>query len=224
MNIFFLDNDVEKNAMLYHDAHVRKIIVEIAQMLSTAMHYECLINYYKYKSNDLKTIKIENDKYKINNKEYVDVPEQLQKIYKPAYINHPMTKWVRETGLNFYVTKNILDNLLIEYYYRFNKIHKCSELSHNLKLLYNSSLELTTPPQCMPEKYKCDDFIQAYRRYYIGEKQYDKNGKPHKWTKRDKPEFILNAEKDAKSILENAKEHLQNRIIKQEMKKWNKLI
>jgi hypothetical protein len=28
------------------------------------------------------------------------------------------------------------------------------------------------PPQCMPEEYKTDDAVTAYRRYYLGEKAY----------------------------------------------------
>jgi hypothetical protein len=28
------------------------------------------------------------------------------------------------------------------------------------------------PPQCMPDEYKCDDYVQAYRNYYMGEKRY----------------------------------------------------
>ncbi len=30
--------------------------------------------------------------------------------------------------------------------------------------------EFTQPPQCMPDQYKCDDSVQAYRNYYMGEK------------------------------------------------------
>ena len=28
------------------------------------------------------------------------------------------------------------------------------------------------PPQCMPDEYKCDDYVQAYRNYYMAEKKY----------------------------------------------------
>jgi hypothetical protein len=52
------------------------------------------------------------------------------------------------------------------------------------------SLSFTEPPQCMPEKYRCDDYILAYRKYYIGDKLRDKNGKIYKWTNRNEPEFI----------------------------------
>ena len=35
-----------------------------------------------------------------------------------------------------------------------------------------SWLGVTEPPQCMPDKYKCEDPVQAYRNYYLGEKMY----------------------------------------------------
>ena len=28
------------------------------------------------------------------------------------------------------------------------------------------------PPQCMPDEYKCEDTVEAYRNYYLGEKMY----------------------------------------------------
>ena len=31
---------------------------------------------------------------------------------------------------------------------------------------------ITTPPQCMPDEYKDDDYVTAYRKYYQGAKAY----------------------------------------------------
>tara|TARA_B100001063_G_scaffold193682_1_gene185074 strand:+ start:2041 stop:2202 length:162 start_codon:yes stop_codon:yes gene_type:complete len=28
----------------------------------------------------------------------------------------------------------------------------------------------TDPPQCMPDEYKCENTVEAYRNYYLGEK------------------------------------------------------
>lgn len=165
MNIFFLDNDVEKNAMLYHDAHVRKIIVEIAQMLSTAHHL--LDNNEKNKA----------------------------KLYKPTHVNHPMSKWVRESRGNYYYALEILKQLCKEFEYRFDKKHKTSELIPYLYIprglmnpmhVCSDTIWNTTPPLCMPDKYKNKpNYIMSYRYYYMCEKMQDKNGRPHKWTKRE---------------------------------------
>jgi hypothetical protein len=190
MNIFFLDKSQKKCAKMYHDAHLRKIIVEIAQMLSTACHYRYVYDFYSI-GEDIKTIKINNNKYIINNKDYdINVPNYLQEIYKPAYINHPMTKWVRETEGNFVYARTLFLELCKEFYYRFGKAHKSAELFSKFKMPEFISLSFTEPPQCMPEKYRCDDYILAYRKYYIGDKLRDKNGKIYKWTNRNEPEFI----------------------------------
>jgi len=37
---------------------------------------------------------------------------------------------------------------------------------------------------CMPDEYKCDDSVTAYRNYYMGDKAYFA-----KWSKRDKPKW-----------------------------------
>lgn len=165
MNIFFLDVDLEKNAMMYHDAHVRKIIVEIAQMLSTTHHL--LDNNEKNKA----------------------------KLYKPTHVNHPMSKWVRENKYNYLYALDIFKHLCNEFEYRFGKKHKSSELIPYLYiprgLLYPMNqcsliFDFTTPPLCMPDKYKnMPNYIISYRYYYMCEKMQDKNGRPHKWTKRE---------------------------------------
>lgn len=38
MNIFWLDNDLSRAAMCHHDKHVVKMVLETAQILSTALH------------------------------------------------------------------------------------------------------------------------------------------------------------------------------------------
>lgn len=161
MNIFFLDWDEKKNAQSYCDKHVCKIIVEIAQMLSAGAH-------------------IYNSKLK-------------DKVYKPTHLNHPMTKWVNENNVNYKYTISLFFELLEEYTHRYNKIHKCSKLKNYFVMIYldnipkaNNDLVEINPPLCMPEKYKCKDYVKAYRNYYNGEKlsfcTY-KNRTPPKWFK-----------------------------------------
>jgi hypothetical protein len=33
------------------------------------------------------------------------------------------------------------------------------------------STEITPHPQCMPDEYKCDDPVLAYRKYYVNDKK-----------------------------------------------------
>lgn len=50
---------------------------------------------------------------------------------------------------------------------------------------------LTTFPQAMPEQYKTGNVCEAYQLFYRGSKQTNKAGKPmDRWTRRDIPEFM----------------------------------
>ena len=95
-------------------------------------------------------------------------------LYKPAYPNHPMTKWVGDSGGNFSFTIKLFDCLLSEYKNRYNKTHKTSRIITLLKNKYlkwhNIKGKLTTPPLCMPDEYKSKDYVTSYKNYYIGEK------------------------------------------------------
>ena len=143
MNIFHLDKDPLLCAKYHCDKHVVKMIVETGQMLCTAYQ-----RHYGLKDD----------------------------LYKPAYPHHPMTKWVGDSGANFSFTIKLFDSLLAEYTDRYNKVHK----TFRIYLLLNSKYkkwqdmegEFTTPPLCMPDEYKLDDYVQSYKNYYIGEKMY----------------------------------------------------
>jgi len=143
MNIFHLDKDPLLCARYHCDKHVVKMVLETAQMLCTAYQR----NYG-----------IKDD------------------LYKPAYPHHPMTKWVGNSGGNFIFTLKLFEHLRDEYNYRYNKWHKSSKtiilLHSKYKEWHNWTTPFTTPPLCMPDKYKLDDYVKSYKNYYIGEKMY----------------------------------------------------
>ena len=157
MNIFFLDKTPEKSAQYLCDKHVPKMLLESAQMLSTALHSH--------------TMGIDTG------------------IYKEAYPNHPMTKWV---GFNRDCFDWVLENAIHiheEYRFRFNKNHKSYDVISNI--INNNYINdipdgfFKEPPQCMPDEYKDNDYVTAYRNYYKGEKEYFA-----KWEKgRQQPEW-----------------------------------
>ena len=97
MNIFFLDKTPEKSAEMLCDKHVPKMLLESAQMLSTAVR--------KYE-------------------EETDTTPLAEPIYKSAYPNHPMTKWVCETLGNFMWAFENADQISKEYFKRFGKRQK----------------------------------------------------------------------------------------------------
>jgi hypothetical protein len=107
--------------------------------------------------------------------------------YKLSHKNHPCSIWVRTSLSNYKWLCQFGIELCKEYTYRYGKIHKCQAIIEELyiNLPDISDLGFTEPPQCMPDMYKDDDFVEGYRQYYIFAKSHI-----HKWKKRDIPFFI----------------------------------
>ena len=111
-------------------------------------------------------------------------------LYKIAFPRHPMTVWVGDSLSNFLWLLNLLNNLLIEYTYRYDKTHATKDIHDKLLNKMNIIMDMkdngfTEPPQCMPEEYKHKDFITAYRNYYVGEKK-----RFAKYTNREEPQWL----------------------------------
>jgi len=145
MNIFFLDKDPQFAAQSLCDKHVPKMLLESAQMLSTAI------------------IRQQMD---FN-------PDHL---YKWAYPFHPMTKWVGFSSSNFIWALENAVFISQEYIKRFGKVHKSSRIINNIyDHQYIDDIpkgDFKEPPQCMPDEYKDNDYVTAYRKYYQGAKSY----------------------------------------------------
>ena len=94
--------------------------------------------------------------------------------YKATHPNHPCTKWAAESRQNFewLVLHGIA--LAEEYSLRYGRTHKsesairyAAPLAHLLP-----GTGLTPWTQAMPEQYKGPCAVQAYRKYYLGEKKH----------------------------------------------------
>ena len=161
MNTFYLHEDPVIAAEMHCDKHAVKMPVESGQMLSTVHRYldgnPCL--RWSKTGRTMKHWEMEDA-----NKE--------SKLYKVAHLNHPSTIWTRESSENYLWHYELFKALLGEYTYRYGKVHKSAQLLDMLSILPKniSEGEFTQPPQCMPDQYKCDDSVQAYRNYYLGEK------------------------------------------------------
>jgi hypothetical protein len=142
MNIFYLDKDPEIAAQMMCDKHVVKMILESAQMLSTAHRI------------------LDGDEHADN-----------VGMYKMAHKNHPSTKWVRHSYQNYKWLYTHMIALMKEYTYRYGKHHATERLIEplsNVPAIYRFGF--TDPPQCMPDYCKDDDAVSAYHKYYILEK------------------------------------------------------
>lgn len=140
MNIFFLDRDPEVSATYYFDKHVNKIILEIAQMASTAKQINdgCLFS----------------ECYKITHKNHP----------MSAWVRHSLSNYVLAIrhGLALVEEKKFR-------FGGDHKSEKVLVwLKDNPPVFFHH--ELTNPPLCMPDMYKTLDYVESYRNYYKEDK------------------------------------------------------
>lgn len=174
MNIFYLDKNPKLCAEYHCDKHVVKMIVEYAQLMSTAHR---LIDGNVY---------IENNKgRKIKRWKLNDNRDIL--LYKASHINHPSAIWTRASSGNYTWLLSMWKFLLSEYTHRYGKKHKTSELEFALSRIPNNIVikDMDQPPQAMPEDCKIlGNSIAAYQQYYIKKKNTFA-----RWTNREIPRW-----------------------------------
>lgn len=162
MNVFYLDKDPQRCAQAYYDRHVVKMILETAQMLSTA--------------------------HRVVDKDVLSNEYNLV-LYKKTHENHPSSRWVRESFENYVWAYRLLSFLCQEYTYRYGKKHATERL---LPILCYAPEELesskfTAPPSVMPVEYQISDSsLVNYRNYYINGKYA-----LQKYTRRESPNWLL---------------------------------
>jgi len=114
-----------------------------------------------------------------------EVLDGTRVAYEATHINHPCSKWVRESSGNYIWLYDLYQELSDEYTYRYEKKHKSwweyrfelSQLPRNIPIGPK-----TKRPQCMPEEVKEDDAVDAYREYYRISKSHIAN-----WKRREVP-------------------------------------
>jgi len=160
MNIFYLDHNPTICVQYYNDKHVVKQILETAMMLCTAHRL------------------LDGEKI---NKNYKLFDSSLEKtLYKASWINHPCSKWIRESSENYLWTYNLFLQLGYEYTLRYKKVHKCIVVLGSLlkNLPKNIKVGLFTQPyKAMPSDCILETSIDSYRLYYKNYKSQES-----KWT------------------------------------------
>ena len=161
MNIFYLSNCPQEAAEAHNDKHCVKMILESAQMLSTA-HRELDGNvpdilYKSTHKNHPSTIWVRSSK------QHYDWLFRLFRMLSAEYS-------IRYSDHNFKVHKT------------WDKLGKLLEQApKNIK--DNGWVD---PPQCMPDYCKKPDTIDAYRNYYLTEKAsistWKYSNQPKWWT------------------------------------------
>jgi len=164
---------VTKCAEMHNDKHVVKMILEYAQLLSTAHRYLDGTPVVGHSDTGRK-----QSRYVLH-----DGRDKL--LYASTHINHPSAIWVRQSDKNYSWLFEMFESLLEEYTYRYGKKHACEKLVWALEVRPNNIPRgnFTEPTPAMPDEVKIvGDSIASYRNYYI-------NNKSHlaKWKKRPVP-------------------------------------
>lgn len=96
-------------------------------------------------------------------------------LYRQTHVNHPSSKWARQSTENYLWLYNLFCAVCDEYTFRYGKTHKTdTKLRTLLKTLPINipAGKFTQPPQAMPDDCKSEDSIIAYRKYYIYHKSH----------------------------------------------------
>tara|TARA_B100001057_G_scaffold499484_1_gene610329 strand:+ start:99 stop:641 length:543 start_codon:yes stop_codon:yes gene_type:complete len=177
MNLFYLHEEPEVSAKLHCDKHVVKMIIEYAQMLSTA-HRMLDGEQYTDSSSGRKIQRWEHSNSNMD-----------KMLYKASHINHPSTRWVRENAIQYQYAYDMFTALCDEYTYRYKRVHLTDKKLRVIldEIPRNCPIgEWSEPPQCMPEDVKVPgDSISAYHKYY---RNYKRSFSV--WTERPIPEFM----------------------------------
>lgn len=176
MNIFYLHSDPKTCAEMHLDKHVVKMILETAQLLSTAHRVLDGIAY------------VEKSKTgrKISRWKLADIRDSI--LYSATHASHPSAKWCRHTNKNYQWLYEHFVALMTEYTHRYGKVHACDKLKDVLSQSPKNILvgEFSAPWRAMPDEFKVEgDTILSYRNYYVGAK-----ANFAKWTKRNAPDWF----------------------------------
>ncbi|PRP75133.1 hypothetical protein PROFUN_03969 [Planoprotostelium fungivorum] len=181
MNLFLLDLNRQLCAAGHCDKHIIKMILELAQLLYGVW-----------------ALTEEDAKWR----------EQAPKQgYRVTHKHHPVSVWLRASRQNYVFAASFSQAMLEEYTKRYHRVHGCTDHLVWLENNIPPKLEdkpMSQMPQAMPEQYRVndgcgsmEDTVEAYRRYYVGEKMW-----MAKYTNSEWPQWI------DKDVVELAKQGL----------------
>jgi len=156
MNIFHLDKCPQKSIEYHCDKHVVKMILEYAQMLSTAHHILSSL--------------VPDGMYRKTHQNH-----PCSKWVRQTSGNYTYLLEYLRLALDEYTFR----------YGKIHKTSEKLPLLMCVPNLIDTSMEVTDAPKCMPDEYKVDSVIQSYRNYYIGDKKsfatYKNRNDPHRF-------------------------------------------
>ena len=161
MNIFYLSNSPQECAKFHVDRHVTKMVLEYAQLLSTAHRILDGTQSVGLSKTGRKQVR------------YVLPDERESILYSATHINHPSAIWCRQSSANYMWLAELLEECCKEYCYRYGKVHKVERdgLMQTLKNNFPKNISdkpFTEPTPAMPDECKVPgDSIKSYQNYYL---------------------------------------------------------
>ena len=163
MNIFYLHDDPKTCAEMHCDKHTVKMIIEYAQLMSTAHRVLDGEEYIDTTSNGrkIKRWRMKDERYENG-------------LMKASHVNHPSNIWTRSNNNNYMWLYYMWRALCLEYTHRYGKHHACENyagLIQNIPKNIPLEYKKTEPPPAMPDYSKVPgNSIASYHKYYINEK------------------------------------------------------
>jgi hypothetical protein len=179
MNIFYLSHDTKVCAEMHNNKHTVKMILEYAQLLSTA---------HRVLDGTL-TVGLSDSGRKRTTFNLNDSLDGI--LYAATHINHPSAIWVRQSESHYRWLFGLWIDLMDEYTFRYGKVHASARLIGYLNkppknIEFGNGFK--EPPPAMPEDIRIPgDSIASYRNYYIKSKSHLAN-----WKKRNVPDWYSN--------------------------------
>lgn len=199
MNIFFVNSDPKVAAFEHNSVHLRKMIVEYAQILSTThrvLDSKLEISIVNEKQTRIKShLYLPSDTIQVVGSR-LDNQQPVFRItsnifYSATHKNHPSAVWVRQSAKHYIWLLDCLAWMLFVYYNKYDKEHKTSNILRHLKNIPNGipDSDFKVPPLACNKLEYSDlhemlvtgevDIVEAYQKYL--------NHKFSTWLSRDKP-------------------------------------
>jgi hypothetical protein len=176
MNIFYLDPNPKTCAQYHVDKHCVKMILEYAQLLSTAHRILDGVEHAALSASGRK-------------KKVWQLSDHRDSVlYSATHANHPSAIWVRQSQDNYMFLWHLFRELCEEYTHRYGRTHATERLVEVLKQVPNNIGKgcFTEPTPAMPEEYRVPgDSLQSYKNYYLGDKK-----RMFSWKKREIPNWV----------------------------------
>ena len=189
MNIFILDESPIKSAQLQCNTHIVKMVLESAQMLSTA---------HRMLDGTVMKAPSKSGKRMVNRYVHPD-PQMDAVLYNAVHFHHPCTVWTMESSANYRWHFTHFIALCNEYTYRYGKTHMSDDKLRRVLAQYPKNIpnKKQTPfklaMKSNPECIALGDPVKAYRAFY----QTKQDRFKMVWTKRETPEwFVYNTDSE----------------------------